>query len=68
MRNQRISAALLAGAMLANGSLGSARQPARADTASTVAIVAGAAAIDNSIVSPVFSSANTFEDRERAVQ
>jgi hypothetical protein len=44
MRNHRIVSALLAGTFLAGG-LGATAYPAKADTASTAAIVAGAAAI-----------------------
>jgi hypothetical protein len=45
MKNHRIVSALLAGAILIGGALGPMTQPAKADTASTAAIVAGAAAI-----------------------
>jgi hypothetical protein len=45
MKSHRIIPVALAGALLVGGLLGSATLPAKADTGSTIAIAAGAAAI-----------------------
>jgi len=45
MKPHSLASAVLAGAITISGSFGLAAQPAKADTASTAAIIAGAAAI-----------------------